>query len=136
MQLQRQITPSDALIVSYAGNHGYDLFIANNHLNQNVGPIYSAYGNGTFGGLPANSPDPRFASVQSFTNDAISNYNGISGQYKHIDHSGLTTDIAYTYSHALDDISDGGNSQLPYNAGSLSFQVTPGSAIHTDVFEL
>jgi hypothetical protein len=126
MQLQRQITPTDALIVSYAGNHGYDLFIASNHLNQNVGPVYGAFGSGTFGGLPANSPDPRFASVSSFTNNAISNYNGISAQYKHIDHSGLTTDIAYTYSHALDDISNGGNSQLPYNAGSLSFQVTPG----------
>ncbi|HZC44256.1 MAG TPA: TonB-dependent receptor [Acidobacteriaceae bacterium] len=126
MQLQRQITQRDAVILSYAGNHGYDLFVANDHLNQNVGPVYAAYGNGTFGGLPATSPDPRFALVQSFSNDAISNYNGISVQYKHIDHSGLTTDIGYTYSHALDDISNGGNSQLPYNSGSLSFQVTPG----------
>jgi hypothetical protein len=126
MQLQKQITPRDAVIVSYAGNHGYDLFVANNHLNQNVGPIYGGYGNGAFGGLPTNSPDPRFALVQGFSNDAISNYNGVSVQYKHIDHSGLTTDIAYTYSHALDDISNGGNAQLPYNSGSLSFQVTPG----------
>jgi hypothetical protein len=126
MQLQRQITQADAIIISYAGNHGYDLFVANNHLNQNVGPVYGAYGNGTFGGLPATSPDPRFALVQSFSNDAISNYNGVSVQYKHIDHRGLTTDIAYTYAHSLDDISNGGNSQLPYNSGSLSFQVTPG----------
>jgi hypothetical protein len=121
MQLQRQITPTDAVIVSYAGNHGYDLFVANNHLNQNFGPNFSS-----FEGLPATSPDPRFGQVSSFSNDAISNYNGVSVQYKHIDHSGLTTDIAYTYSHALDDISNGGNSQLPYNNGSLSFQVTPG----------
>jgi hypothetical protein len=126
MQVQRQITQTDAVILSYAGNHGYDLFVANNHLNQNVGPIYGAYGNGTFAGLPASSPDPRFLQVSSFSNDAISNYNGVSVQYKHIDHSGLTTDISYTYSHALDDISNGGNSQLPYNGGSLSFQVTPG----------
>lgn len=126
MQVQRQITPTDAVIVSFAGNHGYDLFIANNHLNQNVGPVYGAFGNGTFGGLPANSPDPRFALVSSFTNNAISNYAGVSVQYKHIDHRGLTADIAYTYSHALDDISNGGNSQLPYNGGSLNFQVTPG----------
>jgi hypothetical protein len=48
-------------------------------------------------------------------------------QYKHIDHSGLTTDIAYTYSHALDDISNGGNAQLPYaSSGSVSSQITPG----------
>ena len=121
MQVQREITPTDAFIVSYAGNHGYDLFVANNHLNQNFGTNFSS-----FQGLPATSPDPRFGQVSSFSNDAISNYNGVSVQYKHIDHSGLTTDIAYTYSHALDDISNGGNSQLPYSNGSLRFQLTPG----------
>ena len=47
LQLQRQLTPSDALIVSFAGNHGYNLFIANNHLNQSVGTsLYGSYGNG------------------------------------------------------------------------------------------
>lgn len=127
MQLQRQLTQTDALILSYAGNHGYDLFIANNHLNQNVGTsLYGFFGNGSFGGLPVSSPDPRFGRVSSFTNNAISNYNGVSVQYKHIDHSGLTTDIAYTYSHSLDDISNGGNAQLPYNGGSLNFQLTNG----------
>ena len=121
MQVQRQLTQTDALIISYAGNHGYDLFVANNHLNQNFGTAFSS-----FQGLPAASPDPRFGQVDTFSNDAISNYNGVSLQYKHIDHSGLTTDIAYTYSHSLDDISNGGNSQLPYNGGSLNFQLTPG----------
>ena len=127
LQLQRQITPTDAVILSYAGNHGYDLLIANNHLNQNVGTtLYGAYVNGVFGGLPAASPDPRFAEVTTYTNNAISNYNGASVQYKHIDRRGLTTDIAYTYSHALDDISNGGNLQLPYNDGSVGAQITPG----------
>ncbi len=128
MQVQRQITPTDAVIVTYAGNHGYDLFMPTNHLNQNVGPVYGAFGNGTFGGLPAASPDPRFAAVSNFFNSsALSNYNGVSVQYKHIDHSGLTTDIAYTYSHSLDDISNGGNAQLPYaSSGSISNQITAG----------
>jgi Carboxypeptidase regulatory-like domain len=127
MQLQRQLTPTDALIFSYAGNHGYDLFIANSHLNQNVGTsLYGSYGNGTFDDVPFASPDPRFGQVQSFTNNAISNYNGLSVQYKHFDHRGLTTDVSYTYSHALDDISNGGNSQLPYNGNtSVGLQITP-----------
>ncbi len=126
MQVQKQITPTDAVIISYAGNHGYHLFISNDHLNQIAGPLYGAYGSGAFGGLPAASPDPRFSRVTTFSNDAKSNYSGVSVQYKHIDHSGLTTDIAYTYSHSLDDISNGGNSQLPYNNGSLNSQITPG----------
>jgi len=128
LQLQRQITPTDAVILSYAGNHGYDLFMPNNHLNQNVGAsLYGGYGNGTFDDLPAASPDGRFGEVSSFSNTSISNYNGFSAQYKHIDRRGLTANITYTYSHALDDISNGGNSQLPYNGNvSFSTQVTPG----------
>ncbi len=126
LQVQRQITPTDALIFSFAGNHGYNLFIANDHLNQNVGTsFYGAYGNGTFDDVPLNSPDPRFGQVQSFTNNAISNYQGVSVQYKHFDRRGLTTDVSYTYAHSLDDISNGGNSQLPYNGNtSVPFQIT------------
>jgi hypothetical protein len=128
LQLQQQITPSDALIFSYAGNHGYNLFIASNGLNQNVGTsLYGSYGNGTFDDVAINSPDPRFAAVQSFTNNAISNYQGISFQYKHFDRRGLTSNISYTYAHSLDDISNGGNSQLPYNGNtSVPFQITSG----------
>ncbi len=123
MQLQRQITPTDAVIFSYAGNHGFDLFMPNNHLNQSIGT--SAYA--AFDGLPVKALDPRFGEVSRFSNNAVSNYNGVSAQYKHIDRRGLTTDITYTYSHALDDISNGGNSQLPYNGGvSFNNQVTPG----------
>ncbi|HEX4020345.1 MAG TPA: hypothetical protein VHX63_04300 [Acidobacteriaceae bacterium] len=127
MQIQRQITPTDAVILSYAGNHGYDLFVANSSLNQNVGTsLYGSYGDGTFADVPKTSPDPRFAQVQSFSNNAISNYNGISVQYKHIDRRGLTADISYTYAHSLDDISNGGNAQLPYNGNtSVPFQITP-----------
>jgi hypothetical protein len=131
LQLQRQIGGTDALIFSYAGNHGYNLFIVNDHMNQNAGAsLYGAYGNGSFTGLPTASPDPRFGAVSGFTNNAISNYSGVSVQYKHIDRRGLTADISYTYSHSLDDISNGGvggSGGLPYNgAVSQSFQVTPG----------
>ncbi len=128
LQLQKQITPTDAIILSYAGNHGFDLYISNSHLNQsmsaNGGNGYYAVGL-PFDGIPTNAPDPRFGQVTTFTNNAISNYNGISVEYKHIDRHGLTTDISYTLSHALDDISNGGNDQLPYNGNTaVSSQIT------------
>jgi hypothetical protein len=128
LQLQRQLTQSDALILSYAGNHGFNLFMPVNNFNQSIGTTpYGSFGNGTFDDVPTNSPDPRFATVQGFTTNAISNYNGLSVEYKHIDRRGLTADVSYTYSHALDDISNGGNSQLPYNGASVGFQITPNS---------
>jgi hypothetical protein len=126
LQLQRQITQTDAVILSYAGNHGFNLFMPVDNFNQSVGTTpYGSYGNGTFDNVPINSADPRFATVQGFTSNAISNYNGLSVEYKHFDRRGLTTDISYTYAHALDDISNGGNSQLPYNSASVAFQITP-----------
>ncbi len=123
LQLQRAITPTDAVILSYAANHGYNLYIANSHLNQNL----AGTGYTTFDDLPAASPDPRFARVNTFRNNAISNYNGISLEYKHIDQRGLTANLTYTFAHSLDDISNGGNAQLPYNGNtSFSRQITPG----------
>ncbi len=121
LQFQHELSATDAIIISYAGNHGYDLTMPNNHLNQ----IYT--GTGTFGGLPATQPDPRFNSVSSFSTSAISNYNGISAEYKHADRHGLTADISYTYSHALDDISNGGTGNLGFNNGSVLSQITPNS---------
>ena len=53
-------------------------------------------------------------------------YQGVSLQYKHFDRRGLTSNVSYTYSHSLDDISNGGNSQLPYNGNtSIPFQIAP-----------
>ncbi len=128
LQLQQQITRADAVILSYAGNHGFDLYISNPHLNQNAGTTpYGSFGDGTFAGLPTNSPDPRFGGVTTFSNNAISDYNGFSAQFQHVARGGLTTDIAYTDSHALDDISNGGNPEIPYNGNTaISSQITAG----------
>lgn len=110
MQLQQALSSTDAVIVSYAGNMGYDLLIPNSHLNQ-----YSAT---PFQGLPTSSPDPRFQQVFAYANNGRSNYNGVSFTYKHIDNHGLTADLTYTYSHALDDMSNGGSGNEPYSEGN------------------
>ncbi len=124
MQLQRQIGPADAVILSYAGNHGYDLTIGNNHPNQFVDPALAGAGYG----FPAAQPDSRFNEVSTFTNNAISNYNGFSVEYKHIDQHGFTADVSYTWSHALDDISNGGSGGVtPYNGAAIGTQISPNS---------
>lgn len=122
MQFQQQVTPTDAIILSYAGNHGYELLMQNNHLNQNIaGTPYTK-----FDSLPAASPDPRFSTVTKVSNVALSNYNGFSVEYKHIDRRGITADLSYTWSHALDDISNGGTG-LYFSSGAqnITSQITP-----------
>jgi outer membrane receptor protein involved in Fe transport len=121
LQVQHQFTKTDAVILAYAGNTGYDEILTNGGVNAS-----SATG---FGGLPTTSPDPNFAGVNSFTNAAHSNYNGGSVTYKHADSKGLTVDVTYTYSKAMDDASNGGITNEPYNLNSFyaksNYQIDP-----------
>lgn len=43
--------------------------------------------------------------------NAVSSYNGVSIEYKRVDSRGLTANISNTYSHALDDVSNGGQDE-------------------------
>lgn len=135
LQLEHQIAPSDAIILSYVGNHGYNMLMQNNHINQNLGGTTLANGNvlfypsgyTSFGGLPTASPDPRFGNAIITNTTAISNYNRLSITYKHIDHRGLIADITYNYSHALDEISNGGAGGSWNSEEGNQLQITPNS---------
>jgi hypothetical protein len=133
LQVEQQLTSADAIIASYAGNHGFDLVMTNFTANQNLGgDAYlpaSLYTN--FDALPAAPPDPRFKQVEALSNGAVSNYEGASIQYKHIGQQGLTTDVSYTYSHALDDVSVGAAGPgTPFTNNTITSQITPDSASH------
>jgi hypothetical protein len=126
LQMQQQITPWDAVILSYAGNYGYDLVSYDFGANQNLaGDAYLASSNYTsFEGVPVNPPDPRFAQMGTIYPAAIASYNGGSIEYKHIDRRGLTANISYTYAHSLDDISNGGQGE-PFNNNGFGNQIVP-----------
>jgi Carboxypeptidase regulatory-like domain len=136
MQFQRQLTRNDAIIVTYAGNYGYNEVMQNPYVNAGNGlfgdgfwnggtvgqwgPVKSNFGAGRFNNTP---PDPRFARVTAYTNSGHSNYNGAMVSYKRTGY-GVTGQVSYTYSHSLDMISNGGEGE-PFNGGSLSNQLTP-----------
>jgi Carboxypeptidase regulatory-like domain len=138
LQIERQLGRSDALILTYAGNYGYNEILQNPWINAGSGLFNDGFwtGSATVGGFGANGagafgskefgvtpPDPRFGRITSYTNDAHSNYNGGMVTFKHNGH-GITGEVSYTYSHSLDMISNGG-SGLGFNAGSLLGQLTP-----------
>jgi outer membrane receptor protein involved in Fe transport len=114
LQLQRQLNRSTAVIVTYAGNYGYDGVLINPYLNATASNEIST---------AATQLDPRFERVQSYTNNSHSNYNGLMVQVKHNSH-GFTGQISYTYSHALDSVSNGGEGEN-FNGGSITNQLTP-----------
>ena len=114
LQVQRQLNRSTALILTYAGNYGYDGVLINPYTNAT---------NSRFLSTAATQLDPRFERVQTYTNNGHSNYNGMMLQLKHDSH-GFTGQIAYTYSHSLDEVSNGGEGEY-FNSGAITNQLTP-----------
>jgi len=135
MQVQRQLTRNDALVLTYAGNYGYNEVLQNPYQNAGNGVFGDGFWNGGkvgqwgaaggFGGARFQNtpPDPRFARITAYTNNGHSNYNGGMVSYKRSGY-GVTGQVSYTYSHAMDMISNGGEGE-PFSGASLSNQLTP-----------
>jgi hypothetical protein len=94
--VEHQLSRYDVLSIGYVGNHGYHEPV--------VDPSSNAYG---FGSLPATIPNGNFAQVTRDYSGASSNYNGLITSFRHSAKS-LTLQANYVYSHALDEISNGG----------------------------
>jgi hypothetical protein len=110
LAVEQQLTKTAALSVGYVGNHTYRQPIQ--ALNTN------AFG---FGGLPSTQPNPNFGSVNQVYSEGSSNYNGLVMSV--INRARwLTLQFNYVYSHALDNVSNGGFD--PFNGNSY-----PGSNI-------
>jgi hypothetical protein len=69
---------------------------------------------GGFLGLPTGVPNASFGVVNQILSAGTSNYNGLTVSLRRSVAAGLTFNLNYTWSHALDDVSNGG--LLPLNA--------------------
>jgi len=116
LQIQKGFGPNDVISVGYNGNHGIHIPIFNNSIN--------AFG---FGSLPSAPITSQFSNVTDVQSGGVSNYNGVTASYQHrfSGMGGGLVQINYTYSKALDDVSNGGffgfggssvlNPENPYN---------------------
>jgi hypothetical protein len=116
LQVQHELGRGNAFQVSYVGNHGYHEPVENAALN--------AFGSGPF---PAAAPASAFGTVTEVRSNASSNYNGFIASYLHKGKS-LNMQLNYTYSHALDEISNGGI--LPFGGSSITAQIDPNNLAH------
>ncbi len=110
-QVEQQLTKTAALSVAYIGNHGYKEPV--------VDPTVNAYG---FFNLPATQPVADFNTITQVYSGASSNYNGmvasIVNRGKH-----LTLQLNYEYSHALDEVSNGGFNS--FGTGAIVGPINP-----------
>ena len=120
-EIEQRIGTKNAFSATYSGNYGYNLLVQNGFVNAFVNT--QLFPNG-FGGLPLTAPDPRFGGITELTNGGISHYDGLSLQFRRTLGWGFQGRISYTWSHALDDVSNGG-SGLTFSYTSASGLVTP-----------
>ena len=129
--VQQALGDKATLSIGYVGNHGVHIPVYNEGLNAfdpgfcGVTGDQLCYG----GALPATAPTSIFGAVQQYSSSGISNYNGLTSSISTRATHGLTFQFNYTWSHAMDDVSNGGIAATPYNAsqsfGSLSYQINP-----------
>ena len=128
-EIQHSIGQSTAVSVNYVGNHGYNVILSNPYLNAFCDPVTCAGpapgGVGfSASGLAPTALDPRVSTVQQLTNNGHSNYNGLTASIQQRLWHGFSGMFAYSYSHSLDNVSNGG--VLPYSLfGSILNQINP-----------
>jgi hypothetical protein len=112
LQIQHELGWKTVLSLNYVGNHGIFEVVANSGVNA-----FGNLGGGTFfAGLPTIAPDAAFGQVTQYQSIAVSNYNGLVTTLRHNFNHGFQFQANYTWSHALDEISNAG--LLPYNQGT------------------
>jgi hypothetical protein len=127
--------------MKYVGNHGIWSQINNTGLNAFCGASISATADPTstpclsspasitagtpdgtlpfssFNGLPTSPADPRFLTITQINSGYNSNYNGFTASFlRRL--SSFQFQLNYTWSHALDDVSNAGQAITPFNAGT------------------
>ncbi len=121
LEVEHQFGVNTSFDLEYVGNHGIHILFQNNGINGC-----------DFGTLPACNDvtatvNPSFSEVTYDQNSGISNYNGLTASFTHRYKSGQVQ-VNYTYSHALDDVSNSGI--LPF--ASTGFGATNGSILNPE----
>ena len=123
LQLQQTFGANTSLSIGYSGYHGIHELVQN--------PSTNAFGFGSFPAQLCSSPpvppcaDPRFSQVTEYTTSAISNFNGMVVSFEQRLHrwgQGLLQ-VNYAYSHALDEVSNGG--LVPFTIAGTPFPQDP-----------
>ncbi len=116
--LQQAIGDKQSVTLSYVGNHGIHIPITNPYLNS-----FAPYAP-----FPATQPTEVFGTVSQIYSGGLSNYQGLSAIYNLRLTYGFTVQANYTWSHALDELSNAGSTAV-FNAGtspSIAYQLNPG----------
>jgi hypothetical protein len=112
MAIEQQAGKRDSFTIMYVGNHSYHMPELNNGVNA-----FNGGGAPGFAEVPASAPNSNFGPVTEVSSSAAGNFNGVVFSENHRARD-LTLTVNYQYSHALDDISNGGFDGFSSNSTS------------------
>ena len=122
LKVDQEINKSVALSVNYVGNHSVHIPYFNSWWNE-----YAT--NSIFSNILPTAPYQNYGTIRTLQSGALANYEGITASARVQYHSWIMGHFNYTYSHALDDVSNGGLFPIGgnyFNANVLT-QLNPGS---------
>jgi carboxypeptidase family protein/TonB-dependent receptor-like protein len=119
-RVQQGFGTNTSVSFNYVGNHGIFIPVFLTGVNAYCPPSACP---GGFVGLPAAAPDPRFSAVTEIHSAGVSNYNGLVVSFQRRFEKGFLLQANYTWSHALDEVSNGGF--LTFNGGSGGSVLNP-----------
>jgi hypothetical protein len=107
LEVQKGFGNNTVVSVNYVGNHGIHIPVTNYWPNAFCDPAVCTT---PLTGIPASAtaPDPRFGTIAEVNTSAISNYNGLTVSFQRKFTRGFQAQVNYTWSHALDEVSNGG----------------------------
>ena len=124
LKVDQLITTSTAVSMNYVGNHSIHI------------PYYDSWWNAVatssvYANVPGLNPNPvpNYGEVQTVQSGANSNYNGLTFSVREQYHNWIMAHVNYTYSHTLDETSNGGLFPIGGWAGgsNVQTQINPGS---------
>jgi hypothetical protein len=127
LMIEKGFGQKTSMQLNYVGNHGIYEAVQNAGVNAFCdiacfGPLGLGNSIGGFLGLPAAATDSRFGTLTEIQSGARSNYNGLTASLLRR-FSSLQFQFNYTWSHALDEVSNAGI--LPFNFNTNTSVLTP-----------
>ncbi|MGI4830196.1 MAG: carboxypeptidase regulatory-like domain-containing protein [Janthinobacterium lividum] len=120
LAVEQRLDNKSSISITYVGNHGYHEPVQNSGTN-----ISNAHaGTGFFAEVPKAKPVTAFATIDNIYSGASSNFNGLVVSAQRRSRS-LTLQFNYEYSHALDEVSNGGFEGFAPDAGDATTVANP-----------
>lgn len=126
LRVQQALSVNSSFSLNYVGNHGIFIPISLSGINAYcplLTPSMPSGCPGGFAGLPAAAPDLRFSAVNEIRSVGVSNYNGLVVSLQHRFAESFQVRVNYTWSHALDETSNGGF--FIFNGGAAGSVLNP-----------